>query len=314
MKLISIVFSFKNEETNIKELVERVNNTLTKLKNWKYELIFVNDSSTDGSELLLEELQKNYPINIINMSRTFGIGPCVLAGFKYAKGDCIVYMDSDLQDPPEIIPKLIDEHKKGYAVVHTVRTKRLGESKIKLWLTKMGYKIINFFSNIPLETEAGDFKLISRKAMDEILKLKELNPYVRGLSVWVGFKQSFVNYERQPRAAGKTNFPLFSITTYFAFLSGITSYSLKPLYLGILLGFFSLIFSFFLILYALYLKFNSLAVPGSTGIIITVSFFSGILLLNLGIIGMYIARIFEQTSGRSSYIIKNIKRYNKSEN
>ena len=211
MKLISIVFSFKNEETNIKELVERVNNTLTKLENWKYELIFVNDSSTDGSELLLEELQKNYPINIINMSRSFGLGPCVLAGFNHAKGDCIVYMDSDLQDPPEIIPKLIDEHKKGYDVVHTVRTKRLGESKIKLWLTKMGYKIINFFSNIPLETEAGDFKLISRKAMDEILKLRELNPYVRGLSVWVGFKQSFVNYERQPRAAGKTNFSSFSI-------------------------------------------------------------------------------------------------------
>ncbi len=314
MKLISIVFSFKNEETNIKELVERVNKTLTKLENWKYELIFVNDSSTDGSELLLEELQKNYPINIINMSRTFGLGPCVLAGFRHAKGDCIVYMDSDLQDPPEIIPKLIDEYKKGCVVVHTVRTKRLGESKIKLWLTKMGYKIINFFSNIPLATEAGDFKLISRKAMDEILKLKELNPYVRGLSVWVGFKQSFVNYERQPRAAGKTNFSLFSITTYFAFLSGITSYSLKPLYLGILLGFFSLIFSFILILYALYFKFNSIAVPGSTGIIITVSFFSGILLLNLGIIGMYIARIFEQTSGRSSYIIKKIKRYNKSEN
>ena len=138
MKLISIVFSFKNEEINIKELVERVSNTLTKLKNWKYELIFVNDSSTDGSELLLEELQKNYPINIINMSRTFGLGPCVLAGFRHSKGDCIVYMDSDLQDPPEIIPKLIDEYKKGYAVVHTVRTKRLGESKIKLWLTKMG--------------------------------------------------------------------------------------------------------------------------------------------------------------------------------
>ena len=314
MKLISLVFSFKNEETNIQELVERAHNTLVKLDNWKYELIFVNDDSTDGSELLLEKLQKSYPINIINMSRTFGLGPCVLAGFNNAKGDCVVYMDSDLQDPPEIIPQMISEYEKGSEVVHTVRTKRLGELKTKLWLTKNAYKIINFFSDIPLKTEAGDFKLISRKAMNEILKLREFNPYVRGLSVWVGFKQSFINYVRQPRKSGKTNFPLFSIGTYFAFLSAITSYSLKPLYFGILLGFFSLIFSFILILYALYLKFNSFAVPGSTGIIIIVSFFSGILLLNLGIIGMYIARIFEQTSGRNSYIIRNIKLHNSPKN
>tara|TARA_B100000900_G_scaffold390974_1_gene385140 strand:+ start:1912 stop:2847 length:936 start_codon:yes stop_codon:yes gene_type:complete len=307
MKSVSVVFSFKNEEKNLQKLVERTHDTLQKLTNWKYELIFVNDSSNDSSEKILVELQKKYPIKIINMTRTFGLGPCVLAGFKYSKGDCVVYMDSDLQDPPELISELIKEYENGAEIVHTVRTKRLGELKIKLFLTKIAYKTINFFSDIHLETEAGDFKLISRKALDKILELKEINPYIRGLSVWVGYKQAFVKYVRQPRGSGKSNFPLFSTGPFFSFLSGVTNYSLKPLYLGILLGFFSLFFSLILILYALYFKFNNLAVPGTTGIIITISFFSGILLFCLGIIGMYVARIAEQTSGRPSYIIKEIK-------
>ena len=314
MKLLSIIFSFKNEEKNLPELISRTVKTCSEISNWKYELIFVNDASDDSSEKILEDLQHNHPIVIINMSRTFGLGACVLAGFKYAKGDCIVYMDSDLQDPPEIIPQLIKEYENGFDVVHTVRTKRLGELKIRLLLTKLAYKTINYFSDIPLATEAGDFKLISKRALEQILKLKEANPYIRGLSAWVGYKQSFINYVRQPRKFGRSKFPLFSSGPFFTFISGITSHSLKPLYFGILLGLFSLIFSFALILYSLYAKFDNFAVPGSTGILITVSFFSGILLLNLGIIGMYIARIFEQTSGRSSYIIKNIKRYNKSEN
>ena len=301
------------KKKNLKELVERIHKSLLKLENWKYELIFVNDASDDSSEKILENLQQNHPIRIINMSRTFGLGACVLAGFKYAKGDCVIYMDSDLQDPPEIIPQLIKEYENGFDIVHTVRTKRLGELKIKLLLTKLAYKAINYFSDIPLTTEAGDFKLISRRALDQILKLKEINPYIRGLSVWVGYKQSFVNYVRQPRRSGRSKFPLFSSGPFFTFISGITSYSLKPLYFGILLGLFSLIFSFTLILYSLYAKFNDSAVPGSTGILIVVSFFSGILLFNLGIVGIYIARIFEQTSGRQTYVIKDIKNYKSKE-
>tara|TARA_B100001964_G_scaffold222216_1_gene266938 strand:- start:80 stop:1012 length:933 start_codon:yes stop_codon:yes gene_type:complete len=309
MRLISIIFSFKNEEKNLKELVKRVNSSLSKLKNWKYEMIFVNDSSNDNSEEILLDLQKTNPIMIINMTRTFGVGPCVLAGFRHAKGDAIIYMDADLQDPPEILTKLIEEYEKGAEVVHTVRTKRIGESSFKLFITKLAYRIINYLSDIPLPTEAGDFKLISKTALNKILEQKEFRPYVRGLSVWVGYKQSFVKYERQSRSDGQSKFPLYSKGPITEFINGITSYSLKPLYLGILLGFFSLLFSISLIVYALYAKYIGIAVPGSTSIIITISFFSGILLLTIGIVGIYIARIFEQTKGRDQYVIKNIKNF-----
>ena len=309
MNLISIIFSFKNEEKNLNELVNRIEASLTKLTNWKYELIFVNDCSEDKSEEILLNLQKNNPITIINMTRTFGVGPCVLAGFREAKGDAIVYMDSDLQDPPEIIPKLIREHEKGSEIVHTVRTKRYGESLLKLWITKIAYKVINYLSEIPLPTEAGDFKLISKTALQKILLQNEFRPYIRGLSIWVGYKQSFVKYERDPRAEGESKFPLFSKGPITEFISGITSYSLKPLYLGVIFGFFSIIFSIILIFYALYSKFLGIAAPGSTGIIITISFFSGILLFTIGIIGIYLARIFEQTKGRDQYIIKNIEKH-----
>ncbi len=246
-------------------------------------------------------------IKIINMSRTFGVGPCVLAGFKHSSGDCVVYLDSDLQDPPEVIPKLLTEFEKGHDVVHTVREKRLGESGLKLFFTKLAYKTINRLSEIDLPIEAGDFKLISKRVLQKILSQKEFRPYVRGLSVWVGYKQSFVYYTREARAHGKSKFSLFSQGPITEFINGVTSYSLKPLYIGIFLGFFSLLFSVVLIAYAFYAKFNDLAIPGTTGILIAVSFFSGILLFTLGIMGIYIARIFEQARGREKYIIKEIK-------
>ena len=309
MKLLSVVFSFRNEEGNIKELVNRINISLEKLTNWNYELIFVNDDSTDNSESILLELQKKYPIRIINMSRNFGVDPCVLAGFRNAKGDAIVYLHTDLQDPPEIIPDLIKKHEEGFDVVHTIRTKRKGESKFRMLVTRIAYLLINILSDINLPIEAGDYKLISRKALDKILNQREFRPYVRGLSVWVGFKQTFYKYERQARGSGKSKMPLLSEGPVTDFVNGITSYSLKPLYIGIFFGFLSIIISVLLIIYALYLKFNNLAVPGSTSIIIAVSFFSGILLFTLGVIGVYLARIFEQTKGRDQYVIKEIKDY-----
>tara|TARA_B100001179_G_C18505498_1_gene366180 strand:- start:8 stop:940 length:933 start_codon:yes stop_codon:yes gene_type:complete len=309
MKLLSVVFSFRNEEGNINELVNRINISLEKLTNWNYELIFVNDDSTDNSESILLNLQKKYPIRIINMSRNFGVDPCVLAGFRNAKGDAIVYLHTDLQDPPEIIPDLIKKHEEGFDVVHTIRTKRKGESKFRMLVTRIAYLLINILSDIKLPIESGDYKLISRKALDKILNQKEFRPYVRGLSVWVGFKQTFYKYERQARGSGKSKMPLLSKGPVTDFITGITSYSLKPLYIGIFFGFLSIIISLLLIIYALYLKFNNLAVPGSTSIIIAISFFSGILLFTLGVIGIYLARIFEQTKGRDQYVIKEIKDY-----
>ena len=310
MKLLSIIFSFRNEEKNIPELIDRVKSTLSKLQNWNFELIFVNDDSDDNSEKLLIEKQKSYPIKIINMSRRFGTGPCVLAGLKHAKGDAAIYMDSDLQDPPEVIPNLLEEYDNGADVVHTIRTKREGENKIKLFITKIAYKIINYLADIPLPIEAGDFKLISKKALNKILDQNEFRPYVRGLSVWVGYKQAYVKYERKARPEGETKHPLFSGGPISEFINGVTSYSLKPLYIGVFFGFISLLFSVALVIYALFAKFNGLAIPGSTGIILAISFFSGILLLSIGIIGIYLARIFEQTKGRAQYVIKSIIKNN----
>ena len=309
MKLLSIVFSFRNEEGNIEPLVKRISTTMEKIENWKYELIFVNDDSTDKSEQILIDLQKNYPIKLINMSRNFGIDPCVLAGFKNSSGDAVIYLHTDQQDPPEIIPDLIKKHEEGNEIVHTVRTKRKGEGKFRMFLTKIAYSVINTLSDINLPVQAGDYKLISKKALIEILKQKEFRPYVRGLSVWVGFKQDFVFYEREARGEGESKMPLLSAGPITDFINGVTSYSLKPLYLGIIFGFVSMVISFLLIIYALYLKFNNLAIPGSTSIIIAISFFSGILLFTLGIIGIYLARIFEQTKGREQYVIKEIIDY-----
>ncbi len=308
-KLLSIIFSFRNEEGNIEPLVKRISLTMKEIKNWKYELIFVNDDSTDKSEKILINLQKNNPIKIINMSRNFGVDPCVLAGFRNCSGDAIIYLHSDQQDPPELIPKLIEKFEEGNEIVHTVRTKRKGEGKFRMFITSIAYWVINSLSDINLPTQAGDYKLISKKALDHILKQREFRPYVRGLSVWVGFKQDLIFYEREARGEGESKMPLLSSGPVTDFINGVTSYSLKPLYLGIFFGFISIIISILLIIYALFLKFNDLAIPGSTSIIITISFFSGILLFTLGIMGIYLARIFEQTKGREQYVIKEIKDY-----
>ena len=226
------------------------------VKDWRVaRTIFVNDDSTDNSEKILLDLQKQFKIKIINMSRRFGTNPCVLAGFENCSGDCIIYMDSDLQDPPELITEMIKQHEKGFEIVHTRRTKRLGESKVKLFFTNIAYSIINKLSEIDLQKNVGDFKLISRKALDKILEQKEYNPYIRGLSVWVGFKQTYVDYVRDAREAGETKFSLFDSGPDTQFLRGVTSYSLKPLYIGVIFGFFAFLFSIFLILAIVFLPY-----------------------------------------------------------
>ena len=240
------------------------------------------------------------------MSRKFGVGPCVLAGLEHAKGDAIIYMDSDLQDPPEIIPKLIEKFENGFEIVHTKRTKRLGEGVLKLFLTKLAYRVINKTASIPLPVDSGDFKLLSRKAVNHINSIKEYNPYIRGLSVWIGFRQEFVEYVRQNRPFGESKFTSLFSGPLTQFVRGMTSYSTGPLYLGIIIGLFAILFSFVLIVWAFYAKITDIAIPGSSGVIITVAFFSGMILTTIGITGFYIARIYEQTQGRPRYIIKNI--------
>jgi len=307
MKLLSLVFSFRNEEENLKELLARLKSTLEKLSGWTFEYVFVNDDSSDNSEKMLIDFQKTYPIKIVNLSRRFGIASGILAGFEMAKGDALIYMDSDLQDPPEIIPKMIEKFENGAEVVHTKRTKRLGEGRLKMLVTNLAYKLINMTANISLPIDAGDFKLLSRRAVNHINNLKEFNPYVRGLTVWIGFKQEFVEYVREGRAAGKTKYTSIILGGPASeFIRGITGYSTGPLFIGIFIGLFSIIFSLLLTIYAFYTKYFGNAAFGVPGILIAISFFSGIILATLGIIGIYIAKIYEQIQKRPRYIIKDI--------
>jgi len=304
--LISFVFSFRNEEENIDELVKRTKKTIDSIKNCHYEMIFVNDASTDNSLQLLQRLQKKFPIIIINMSRNFGVTPCVLAGFENSNGDAVIYMDSDLQDPPELAKKLISSFRKGFDVVHTTRIKREGEGRFKMWLTKKAYNIINYFSSLHLPENTGDFKLISRRAVNHILSLKEYDPYMRGLSIWVGFKQDFIKYNRDPRFSGTTKFPLLSKNPVNEFIRGLTSYSAAPLYVSLVIGFFTFIISILLILFALFSKIMGISAPGSSGILIFMALFNAIILTTIGLMGIYIARIYYEVKQRPRYIISEV--------
>jgi glycosyltransferase involved in cell wall biosynthesis len=208
--LVNVVFSFRNEAENIPELVRRVSEAFKSIDAVDYELVFVNDMSSDNSFDILSNLQKLFPITIINMSRRFGVTPCIIAGLQSCRGDAVIIMDADLQDPPELIPELIKRYKMGSDVVHTTRMLRRGENFFKMQITKFAYKCINFLSDIDLPQNTGDFKLLSRRVVDHIINLKELDPYMRGVSVWVGYNQDYVYYERDARWSGATKFPLLS--------------------------------------------------------------------------------------------------------
>lgn len=308
----SIIISFRNEEKNIKEILKRIIETFKNINAFDYEIIFVNDCSDDNSlEILKNEVENNDKISVINMSRRFGYTQCVLAGLENSEGNCALTIDCDLQDPPELIKDMIAEFNNGADLVHTIRTKRLGESKLKMLITKIGYKIINFFSDIDLKTNVGDFRLFSRRAIDKILKVGDYEPYLRGVSVWVGYKQVIIPYERQARFSGSTHFSLLKFNSFLRgplneFLKGLTSFSNGPLYFiffnGLIISFLSIIF----IIYGFIIKFFNLSMTGVPGIIILISFFFGILFLNMGIFGLYLAKIFDQTKNRPRYIIDNI--------
>jgi glycosyltransferase involved in cell wall biosynthesis len=308
--LLSVIFSFRNEGANLEELVSRVDKAILNISEIKYELIFINDASTDNSLELLIQLAKKYPITIINMSRKFGVTPCVLAGFEYAKGDAIIYMDSDLQDPPELIGEMVSRFRNGAQVVHTTRTHREGEGIVKMALTKIAYKVINKFSEIKLPENTGDFKLLSAKVVNHILSLNEFDPYMRGLSIWVGYEQDYIFYTRQPRWAGKTKFPLLSRGPVLEFLRGMTAYSAAPLYMALLAGIVALIVAVLLMVYAIITKILNIAAPGTSSVLIAISFFGGMILITNGVMGIYISKIYYQVKQRPKFIIESILKSN----
>lgn len=304
-QLLSVVLSFRNEAEVIPELIDRLDEAITGA-GLDYELIFVNDASTDRSRAILEERRAANPrIKIVNMSRRFGVAPCVMAGFQYARGDAVVYMDTDLQDPPELIPTLVEKWRAGADVVYTVRTDRRGESRAKLALTRAAYRAIARFSSIDLPVEAGDFKLLSRRVVDEVLRLGEQDLYMRGLVTWVGFRQESVPYERQPRGAGLTHFPLFgSMGPITTFVAGFTSFSHAPLMLSLLLG-VAFGAAAKLTLLGMIVAWLVGSPPSAAAALIAIGVLCwATLLFGIGVLGLYLARIHREALGRPRYIVE----------
>lgn len=309
---VSVVFSFWNEEDVLAELVRRcraVFDAETAAGHVRgYELIFVNDASTDGSEALLRREALVRPdIRIVNTSRNFGVSPCVLAGMSFATGDVVVYMDADLQDPPEVIPQMLAAWRAepDVDVVHTVRLSRSGETRLKLWITRQGYRILKAVSTIDLPPEAGDFKLLSRRAVDHLLSLREQKPFIRGLVCWIGFKQRKVHYHRDARFSGATKFPVLGIKVLRNFLdSAFISFSDVPLKLSIFAGLASSAASLGYIFWVLIEKYRGHNIPGWSAIMVAVLFLGGVQLLSVGILGLYVNAIFLEVKGRPLYLVK----------
>ncbi|MCK5216108.1 MAG: glycosyltransferase family 2 protein [Candidatus Omnitrophica bacterium] len=311
--ILSIVFSFRNEEDVLAELIQRVRTVLQQEINKgtlvEYELIFVDDSSTDRSyEILVDQASAQQDIRILLMSRPFGVSPCAIAGMECARGDAVVYMDADLQDPPELIPELISAWQKGedIDVVHTIRLSREGESRIKMFITRVGYWILNRTTEFSLPQNAGDFKLLSRRVVDHLVQLRERNPFLRGLVCWVGFNQAYVKYHRKKRAAGKAKFPVLGRKVIWNFLdSALISFSNLPLKIALFVGCIVSVLAFlFLVYFVIQKVVLPYVTPGISVIMVTVLLLGGVQLVTIGLLGLYLSSVFLEAKGRPNYIIK----------
>ena len=308
---LSVVLSFRNESDVLIEFIQRTRKVFSKLKNngkingW--EFIFVNDCSSDQSLSILMDQDLNHnDIKIITMSRTFGVSVCVMAGLARAKGDVVVYMDCDLQDPPELIEQMLEAWQKdiNVDVVHTVRQKRYGESPLKMLVTRIGYYILNRYSSVAIPREAGDFKLLSRRVVDHLLKMQENRPFIRGLVAYVGFKQVFIPYERQARFAGTSKFFVLGKKVISNFLnSALINFSSVPLEIASYCGITAIFIDILFMAYTLSEKIQGRAIPGWTAIMIVILFVSAVQLFCLGAIGLYLNSVHEQSKMRPRYIV-----------
>jgi polyisoprenyl-phosphate glycosyltransferase len=301
---LSVVFSFRNEEAVLPELIRRLHASLDPL-DLPYEIIFVNDTSTDRSlDILREHMETDSTLRVVNMANRFGVTPCFIAGMGYAQGDAVVTLDCDLQDPPELIAEMVAHWREGADVVYATRTKRAGESWFKLLVTKWAYRIINAVSDVELPVDTGMYKLMSRRAVDAVLSIKEQEPYLRGLVSWVGFKQVQVECQREERYAGKPHFSLLSSGPAKEFLIGFISFSQLPIYLMLSLGAIVTVASLvgFLAMAGHHIFRES--VPLTYYGLCTVVFFGGVQLLSAGTLGLYLGRVYNQSKSRPPYIVE----------
>ncbi|WP_150137399.1 glycosyltransferase family 2 protein [Candidatus Enterovibrio altilux] len=301
--IISIVCPCYNEQEVLHVFTDKIINILS-MDTFTYELLFVNDGSKDNTLIFLHELAvRNKNIRIINLSRNFGKEAALTAGLDHAKGEVVILIDVDLQDPPELIHDFLREWQKGYDVVVAKRINRSSDTLTKKITASLFYKFHNSISDVIIPDNVGDFRLITRRVVTAIQLLPENQRFMKGIFSWVGFKTSIIQYTRQPRAAGKSSFNGWRLWNFA--LEGITSFSTTPLriwlYLGVFVSAITFIFGASIILKTLFLGVD---IPGYASLLTIILFFGGIQLIGLGIMGEYIGRLYMESKRRPIYIIE----------
>lgn len=298
----SIVIPVYNEEKILPRLYERLTTVMDELDE-PYELIMVNDGSSDMSLQILHAFHRQDPrVKVLDFSRNFGHQIAITAGLDYASGDAVVVIDADLQDPPEVIAELIAKWQEGYEVVYAVRSEREGETWFKEFTAKLFYRLMRRITNVDIPVDTGDFRLMDRKVVETLRAMRERHRFMRGMSAWIGFKQTGVTYRRQARYAGETKYP-FNKMLKFA-LDGITSFSYAPLQLATYLGFGIAGISALFIVCVIVLRLSGIrAFEGQATTLVTVLFLGGVQLISLGILGEYLGRVYDEIKGRPLYIV-----------
>ena len=304
MKKIDIVVPCYNESENIRPLYEAIKEVFAKeLPDYDFNLLLVNDGSHDSSLLVLQQLAKeDNRVKYLSFSRNFGHQLAVKAGLDHAFAPAVISMDADLQHPPTLIPTLVRKWEEGAQVVSTLRAYPEEISKKKCKSSQQFYKLLNLLSDIEIKEGSADFRLLDQAVVEVIRHMRENEPFLRGMVPWVGFTQVYVPYTAQARYAGETKYTIKKM--FQLALSGVTSFSVKPLYFAVFLGFFFSLLSVLYVPYVIYSFLNGSEISGWASLIMTIVFFGGLQLIILGIIGVYIGKIFTQTKERPAYIIQ----------
>ena len=304
--VVSVICPAFNEQGNIREVVERTDRILAaRADHLPYEIVIINDGSSDATLDIARELILQYPaLRVVNLSRNFGHQLAATAGIDVARGDAIILIDSDLQDPPELIDTFLDRWQQGYDVVYAVRRSRKGESGFKLMTARWFYRLAQRLTNVQIPLDTGDFRLISRRVADVLRQSREKHRFLRGLTSWAGFPQIGVPYDRDPRHSGRSKYSLPKMLRFA--IDGLTAFSEIPLRFATYVGFLISGLSFVYALVVLGLKFAHQNTPGYTSIMIAILFLGGVQLITIGILGEYVGRIYDQSKHRPLYVIDRI--------
>lgn len=305
MQKLSIIVPLYNESEGFTLLTTRLESLQKTIKNYKVELIFINDGSSDNTfELIYSYAQNNPCVSYINLSRNFGKEIAMTSAIDFCDADLAVIIDADLQDPPELIPEMIKYYEEGYDDVYAKRLSRDGETIIKKWTSKKYYQIMQSFTNVAIQKDVGDFRLLSKKCLDAIREYRELNRNMKSVFSWVGFKKKEITYHRDKRAAGNTKFNYFKLLNLA--IDGFTSVTSAPLRYSAILGFF---IAFCSSIYAAITLIKTLifgiSMPGYASLIIMILFLGSVQLIFIGVLGEYVGRIFTETKKRPLYHIQN---------